>query len=298
LIELLVVIAIIAILIGLLLPAVQKVREAAARTQSQNNLKQVALACHNVHDVYNQLPVGWAVWWGAPNKYRGPSTDRNVHSILLAFIEQDAIGKAESGNIYGTVFNGTSYAYSLPIKTYLSPLDGSNNTYDYPGSQWGGWDDWIKSRTFARTNYAYNFQVFAKPDGSVADMADGWADRKWCNALTLPGASDGTSNTVAFAERWASCPVSASDRTEQASLWGAMPYQYPMHPVFHGAQGRPVTGTTPANCDVRRVAALTAGGCNIAMLDGSVRSVSGSIDDATWRAVTTPLGGEVLSGNW
>jgi prepilin-type processing-associated H-X9-DG protein len=196
------------------------------------------------------------------------------------------------------VFNGTSYAYSLPIKTYLSPLDGSNNTYDYPGSQWGGWDDWIKSRTFARTNYAYNFQVFAKPDGSVADMADGWADRKWCNALTLPGASDGTSNTVAFAERWASCPVSASDRTEQASLWGAMPYQYPMHPVFHGAQGRPVTGTTPANCDVRRVAALTAGGCNIAMLDGSVRSVSGSIDDATWRAVTTPLGGEVLGGNW
>src|SRR3954454_21419404 len=89
LIELLVVIAIIAILIGLLLPAVQKVREAAARTQSQNNLKQIGLALHTYHGAYQRFPDS-VNWIPGPN---GTTQPGSVHMVLLPYLEQDALYK-------------------------------------------------------------------------------------------------------------------------------------------------------------------------------------------------------------
>src|SRR5437762_13389934 len=90
LIELLVVIAIIAILIGLLVPAVQKVREAAARTQCSNNLHQMGIATHNLHDQVGKLPPLWS-WFPAPN---ANASAGSVHFVLLSYIEQDNLYKS------------------------------------------------------------------------------------------------------------------------------------------------------------------------------------------------------------
>src|SRR4029079_999347 len=130
LIELLVVIAIIAVLIGLLLPAVQKVREAAARAKSQNNLKQIALAVHNYNDAYQgKLPALTDLGTGAPNGWGYNSLFFNI----LPYVEQDNVyrlfqkGTAAGNALY---FNATGGAAKTIIPTYLSPADStaSNGT--------------------------------------------------------------------------------------------------------------------------------------------------------------------------
>ena len=109
LIELLVVIAIIAILIGLLLPAVQRVREAAARAQSTNNLKHLVLATHNCHDTAIRFPPLYGPFNG---KATGP-----VLFHILPWIEQEALWKL------GTTGPYDNSVYTRPIKTYMSPAD-------------------------------------------------------------------------------------------------------------------------------------------------------------------------------
>ena len=132
LIELLVVIAIIAILIGLLLPAVQKVREAAARAQSQNNLKQIALACHGAHDAAGCFPPGWIAQYDpAPGTNQGPyqlnttSARSGLFLIILPYIEQAPFYDGVSGRWNGfpsNLLNGKD-CRSYVIKTYIAPSD-------------------------------------------------------------------------------------------------------------------------------------------------------------------------------
>ena len=110
LIELLVVIAIIAVLIGLLLPAVQKVRDAAARTQSLNNLKQMALACHSCNDTYGKLPPGVGWFPGNVPVNSTPSGRGTVFYFLLPFVEQDNLYRQINPALFQ--FNTTAGAWA------------------------------------------------------------------------------------------------------------------------------------------------------------------------------------------
>src|SRR5262245_45795947 len=202
LIELLVVIAIIAILIGLLLPAVQKVRSAAARMQSSNNVKQIMLANHNFHDANGIVPPLSAVLV--------PGSGQPVSGYLwiLPYIEQNAIYQlavANGGAWPSTPPNtqagrqaGTG-ASAKKIKTYLSPRDPSNPP-----------DTWTEGNggTWAPSSYGMNHAVYGTPNDPVAGV-DGNATidkvTKGNARLTLTGITDGTSNTVGIAEQYAIC---------------------------------------------------------------------------------------------
>ncbi len=232
LIELLVVIAIIAILIGLLLPAVQKVREAAARSKSSNNIKQLALAMHNYNDSNNtKLPPLTDVGTGAP-------TGAGLQSIffdILPYIEQGNIynifNKALPSTYYSSVTTSPG-ATSNIINTLISPADstassGTTTTQAVTvtpapaapySASWTG--------LFATTSYAANGQIFGS------------------NSAALPRTFvDGTSNTIMIAERSQVCTTGSGATTY--NLWGLGVWA-PQMPAF-AALNPGTNGTTSTN---------------------------------------------------
>jgi prepilin-type N-terminal cleavage/methylation domain-containing protein len=254
LIELLVVIAIIAILIGLLLPAVQKVREAAARTQSSNNLKQMMTAMHNLAgNNQDKFASGYGTINGSTIS-GGPVGPWTWH--LLPYIEQD--------NVYKS---GATSAY---IKSYNAPADPT-----FTGQ--AGW-----------TSYAGN--ALALPIQAPY------------NNFNLNGGNDGTSNTVGIAERYA---VSSTIATTPSSTGQQHPWYGNGSQVTYVAQNAISTApypfqTKPPINNVHDLVpqGMSAGGIQVAMCDGSVRTVNTSTSNATWYFAHTPNGNEVLGSNW
>jgi prepilin-type N-terminal cleavage/methylation domain-containing protein/prepilin-type processing-associated H-X9-DG protein len=307
LIELLVVIAIIAILIGLLLPAVQKVREAAARTQCQNNLKQIGLALHNHHDAYQKFPPGLSPLnrccfgtWIIPT---------------LPYMEQDNLFRLYQGYGNGVAANGTTnvtygHALNLPVvtqrlKVMTCPSD-NNNAFTTGGNQLT-LHNYVAN--FGNTGFirdaATSFVVVVNAYGSSGVLYGG-APFKVSQPMTIQGISDGSSNTLLVSET-----VQGANNDLRGLTWwgygtGFMTYlgpnssspdimqsagycvnQMPNPPCF-----APYTDDQPITYAAR---SRHTGGVNAVMGDGSVRFFSNSIDLLTWRALGTAQGGEVVS---
>jgi prepilin-type N-terminal cleavage/methylation domain-containing protein/prepilin-type processing-associated H-X9-DG protein len=298
LIELLVVIAIIAILIGLLLPAVQKVREAAARMSCQNNLKQIALACTNYEVRNGKYPPSNTTsppWHGWP-------------ALVLPDLEQENVR-----NIYVMTANwydpANETARNSQVKTFLchsanSGRVGQSAVPGTPGSPFSGaaWD-YTNVSVVAQPLLAY--LNYPNPAGYPV---------VWRGVMSSTGSkvaqiTDGLSNTILVAED-ANRPeywVKGKRVTDRVPPFGGDGPGVATGGVWADHQkGFGIEGTTPdghtlvgecaINCNnAYEVYAFHPGGANVAMADGSVRFLRETISIRTLAALSTRAGGEVIA---
>jgi prepilin-type N-terminal cleavage/methylation domain-containing protein/prepilin-type processing-associated H-X9-DG protein len=310
LIELLVVIAIIAVLVGLLLPAVQKVREAASRMKCSNNLKQMALAMHNFHDANNEFPYarpwrsgdGSVAGAGNATNTGGSPYPTNANSFgswqvkILPYIEQTAIQNLVIGKTDSTTYAAARAAMrAVPVSTFSCPsdpngsvpFDGPIYTSSYMGvtgnddwNETGGWGSNARNGVFAV--YSWNRASSRKP-------------------VRIGSITDGTSNTLALGER----PV------HPGAGWGwlyATDFDTLMAiPSNDDVFGQATDEASPpcprpsffrddivnGRCAHTHFWSTHTGGANFALADGSVRFFSYSASDALVQ-MASMNGGEVV----
>jgi prepilin-type N-terminal cleavage/methylation domain-containing protein len=314
LIELLVVIAIIAVLIGLLLPAVQKVRAAANRAQSMNNLKQIGLAFHNFHDANGRLPYNGQRDYGPPDPKASPYNWSIANPgkpgsgswafQILPFIEQDNVYR--SWTFDGAAYNPTGETrIQIGIKTYLCPGRGRAKGYKTAGTTWAGI---VNATAGPVTDYALNCQINKPHNNANLTYSNNTPSNPKAvpdAKRTLQGISDGTSNTILVGEK--AVPLTELN-TDTAVDWDESI-------VLGGYGGNGRLGNNDPSDNAQGLASFLlvrdnrdddpphaehfggpfAGGVLFVMCDGSVRSLGYSIDPVQLRNALNPQDGQVLN---
>ncbi len=311
LIELLVVIAIIAILIGMLLPAVQKVRESAARTKCANNMKQISLACHSFHDVYKITPPTRVASGGFPrldvpaNAYQGWAV------WLLPFIEQDNVRNAYNIKLhFGDAANAT--AVQTKINVFICP-SGLN-----PDRKAPTFTHTVGSTTYTVKNAGVaDYTVIREVGTGANDALGALAQTKaspvgphsfnsgaTTRTFGFNACRDGLSNTLFYveitgrADRWGPGGKEVSTNTIGGSAWCDEANEITLNGCDPaGDSGNGLSGgAEPMNCtNSGEPYSLHTGGINVSMCDGSVRFVRQTVSMQVFAASVTALGREVVT---
>jgi prepilin-type N-terminal cleavage/methylation domain-containing protein len=310
LIELLVVIAIIAILVGLLLPAVQKVREAAARMKCGNNLHQIGLALHNYHDVYSQLPpsarMSWGVGYGEP--------DWGWIASILPFVEQNNLFMACNVPNDPLINHMNYLSNSLP--SFMCPSDPSGQTsWTQNADTWG--------MQVGTTNYfaclGADWGGDPGPNGWASQGWPGGLDLRWCNPSTLTNTWDGLDygdgafygyelylwgdnrggNRFASITDGLSNTFMVGEGKINSSYWNWWAYgNGSMRTCAIAPNAVSVTGQPYLAWDWPNNFGFSSGhiqGVQFVFGDGSVHFVSNATSLAVYRAMATRAGGEVAT---
>ena len=321
LIELLVVIAIIAILIALLVPAVQKVREAAARSQCLNNLKQIGIAIQMYHDVKKTLPASQYGDYSDGSAFGGPyfaSSSWSFLALILPNVDQGHV--YHTGNIPNSILGASTATIATPIPVYLCPSDQAYSRKihaeltrytRYPTSSSAA-----TTITVGLTSYKgvlgsnFNYGDFANATPAFKNSGDGfWGANGlfsldvWKAPIKMVGITDGSSNTFMVGEDffnpdWANVTAPAGNEFSWAHSVGAvrtcaMPPNNTRHP-----NGTPIVVTSGSSSEWGSYNGFKSqhpGGVQFLYADGTVRFIEQSIALGTYRAMASYAGNEVVN---
>jgi prepilin-type N-terminal cleavage/methylation domain-containing protein/prepilin-type processing-associated H-X9-DG protein len=291
LIELLLVLAIGLVLLGLLVPAVQRVREAASRARCGNNLKQIGLACHHVNDTLGRLPpgIGWFPTLPPPDAPAGAYGTFWLH--LLPFVDAGTL--YAKGNVGGIVSAWNNGVLAEPLALYRCPSDptaGNGQVQGVDGS----------SQTWSAGGYAVNVQVVCVVDDTGRALDPQGMAR-------LPASiPDGLSTTILVAEKVAVCTnaiypeggclpfYDVTDPDAAVPLYAGFAINWVADSVGVGSHFLVRPLPYQGGCDPTLASTMHAAGMNVLMADGSVRLLPEGLGGQVWWAMVTPRGGEVV----